>query len=269
MRTLFIFGVIILCAKKGIVQSVDSAYLKISYRLNYLTDSTKPTRKQIDVQVLFIGNSSSFTCSESLLQRDSVINGSKQIVEYSNRNNSNAIRPGALLKFRIFTSFNRNKSTIIDQAGLDKFYYEEKNERINWIIEPDTATILSYFSQKATCSYRGRNYVAWFTKEIPVSTGPYKFRGLPGLILRITDAKENYYFECIGLEKVYPKYPIILSTKGFIKTSRAEFFELQKNIFENPMQMFKESGISIRGKDGEIIKEAFKAQRPYNPIELK
>lgn len=269
MRTLLII-LLFSGAMTGFAQSSDSAYLKISYTLNYLTDSSKPYRSQNDLQILWIGANSSFTCSELLFKRDSLINSRKQ-VGTDNKNmlaNSENTRIGILTKFRIFNSFPDNKITVVDEAGLDKLYYEEIREKINWLIEQDTLSIVGYLCQKATCSYRGRNYVAWFTKEIPISAGPYKFQGLPGLILNIADTKHNYTFDCVGIEKIDPKQPITIAIKGVMKTSRKEFYKLQRNSFDDPWQSLKDRGITIGGRDGETVSGALKTPKPYNPIEL-
>lgn len=55
-----------------------------------------------------------------------------------------------------------------------------------WNILTDSKKIGDYACQKATTHFRGRNYTAWFTKSLPVIGGPWKFDGLPGVILEIT-----------------------------------------------------------------------------------
>jgi GLPGLI family protein len=56
---------------------------------------------------------------------------------------------------------------------------------VEWEIKDEVKKILNYKCQKATCNYRGRNYVVFFTSEIPIQNGPFKFDGLPGLILEV------------------------------------------------------------------------------------
>ncbi len=70
-----------------------------------------------------------------------------------------------------------------------------------------------YTCQKATTRYEGRDYVAWFAPKIPISDGPYKFSGLPGLIVEIADTKEYYRFELTGLSKVPDGIPITFNEK--------------------------------------------------------
>lgn len=69
-------------------------------------------------------------------------------------------------------------------------------DHFRWVIQKnETKEILGYTCQKATGEFRGRHYTAWFTSEIPVSAGPYKFRGLPGLILEIYDDRNLFVFK--------------------------------------------------------------------------
>lgn len=63
----------------------------------------------------------------------------------------------------------------------------------NWILKDDTKKIGSFTCQKATILFRGRNYIAWFTEEIPVHFGPWKFQGLSGLILEIYDVDKVFH----------------------------------------------------------------------------
>jgi len=61
----------------------------------------------------------------------------------------------------------------------------------NWTISDETKKIGKYTCYKAiTKNFRGRNYEVWFTYDIPVPNGPWKFHGLPGLIMEVHDDKD-------------------------------------------------------------------------------
>ncbi len=77
-----------------------------------------------------------------------------------------------------------------------------------WEITDETKTIAGYSARKAiTDSYElrkddrfyfGKTY-AWFTTDIPVSAGPGRYAGLPGLILEVTyeNSSNRYIFKNI------------------------------------------------------------------------
>lgn len=69
-----------------------------------------------------------------------------------------------------------------------------------WTLHNDTMTVLEHRCQKATCHWRGRDFVAWFAKDIPIRRGPWKFNGLPGLILKLYDTDRFYTFEAVNLK---------------------------------------------------------------------
>ncbi|WP_081414005.1 GLPGLI family protein [Chryseobacterium daeguense] len=64
-----------------------------------------------------------------------------------------------------------------------------------------TSTIGGYKCNKASVSIGGKKFIAWFTHDIPISDGPYKFRGLPGLILKLNEVNNYIGFELISINK--------------------------------------------------------------------
>jgi GLPGLI family protein len=145
-------------------------------------------------------------------------------------------------------------------------------EPLKWTILGDTMKISGYNCQNATTNFRGRLYIAWFTPELPWNEGPYKFRGLPGLIIKIEDTKENFIFECIEIQRLSRKQPIVLNNKDFIKTNRAEYRKLLKAGFDNLYQVLIADHINniTMSEDTEnMLKANLQKPLPYNPIELE
>ena len=70
---------------------------------------------------------------------------------------------------------------------------------IDWKISEETRTIQDMVLQKAECDFRGRHYIAWFNPKIPISDGPWKLRGLPGLIVEAYDEKKHIQFNFTSL----------------------------------------------------------------------
>lgn len=68
-----------------------------------------------------------------------------------------------------------------------KFIVQEKKYPFKWTIHNETKKIGNFNCTKATTYFRGRNYIAWFTSEIPLNAGPWKFSGLPGFIIEVQD----------------------------------------------------------------------------------
>jgi GLPGLI family protein len=78
------------------------------------------------------------------------------------------------------------KSIYYFKAPYFSTVVKDDRYKITWTIVPELKSILNYQCQKAICHFRGRDYVAYFASEIPISNGPFKFDGLPGLILEVT-----------------------------------------------------------------------------------
>ena len=134
-------------------------------------------------------------------------------------------------------------------------------------------TVCGYPCLKATMSYGGRNWEAWYTEEIPSSYGPWKFAGLPGLIMKVNDDKGVHTFTAVSFrEAVLPIGKLRNST--IQKTSRDKFIQSKNYIEEDPMKRLSVESISaieVQANKEIKINGVRLVQRPngYTPIELK
>ena len=162
------------------------------------------------------------------------------------------------------------------------FYWYKTNDKQAWTILADKKKIKGFEAQKATTQFGGRDWIAWFTTEIQFSSGPYKFHGLPGLILEIKDTKNNYSFEFLGNKNLKDEY----ETSTFIETSNKEqplkitekaWVKLNVEYFLNPMKDYGESKLLMKDEQGnmkevdsrDLTQQGQIYLRKYNnPIEL-
>ena len=142
----------------------------------------------------------------------------------------------------VIKDYTQQKYNLIQEHFAKEYigYEEPLFDRNSWNILSDTSTISNILTYKATCRYGGRDWIAWFTTEIPVSDGPYKFSGLPGLILKLESDDGDYIFSIIGIEKFrsfsnIPTYAIVPTKK---------FLELIK-LSSNPILKMESNGVQL------------------------
>lgn len=125
---------------------------------------------------------------------------------------------------------------------------------IIWKIFDEEKTIGGYNCKKATTTFRNVNYVAWFTEDIPVPFGPWKLRGLNGLILEAYEENFKYHLaatqinlggKCDEIEKVFTEKKLNnpLSWKEYVKLVKNEERDLQNML--NAKTDRDKGGISV------------------------
>lgn len=115
----------------------------------------------------------------------------------------------------------------------------KENKIQNWKIEPETKTIEGFKVQKATTNFAGRNWTAWFTNDIQLQDGPYKFHGLPGLILKIEDEKGDHVFNIAGIKKQYSRTFVNHAKAKEIYVDESKFNELWNEYKNDPAKNIK------------------------------
>ncbi|MCQ4034561.1 GLPGLI family protein [Kaistella montana] len=156
----------------------------------------------------------------------------------------------------------------------------------NWKLSNENKRVKELNLQKATTTWGGRNWTAWFTMDIPFQEGPYKFHGLPGLIVEIFDDKNNYHFQLAKsenkkalVENQFIEMAIEMSvpiTLEKYKTTKLKYYESPINFIKNGIgetnsdQFFLNDGTFVNCKNSREINEQLKniIKKYNNPIEL-
>ena len=259
------------CRDVSKYKTIDQGTLRISYAFNARNVADPKTYD--DLQRLEIGNKFVKYYGFYVYEADSVATAELQAMNRITHSNMPFPDEGVAMSqingkhqgwsrslfSEIFKDLTKNELTeycrMPEALRSYDCYYTEPTPKQNWQIGNETKTIVGYQCQKAMCSFRGRNYTAWFAVDIPLSYGPWKFCGLPGLILKVQDDANEYVFECVGIEQ--HKRPIILldNYKTYRKTTRTELDKTLKRICENYYQ--------ITGMTNVVNK----LLRPYKPME--
>ena len=158
------------------------------------------------------------------------------------QNRDRSAMDGVVYHSRLYVTkdFAKSVSTTYDQAGMGECgYYDEPFSEIDWVIvEDSTKTILDYQCVMATTDYHGRKWTIWFTPEIPLTDGPWKFCGLPGLVMEASEPSGQHCFIVTGIEaSSQPIFPVF--NTEYEKMDRKDMLRAARHYRENSHAMFK------------------------------
>lgn len=247
----------------GKYQSLDSALYLVTYKVKLTLDPKKGKTSE-DLMMLQLGKHASATYSIPLFEvaqkvQKLLAKGAEAVPMHQE-----ITFPEDVYKLR---SSSRLQALYRTYVLGPHYLYEEPLPTIDWQIMDEYKEILGYRVQQAKCSYRGRKYVAWFTSEIPLSDGPWKFCGLPGLILEVADEQGEFHFLSLGIERA-PKGTDVRQFKWLQqKVSRSKLRQAIKQMHAHPSRFLREmAGCFLHTSDGS---DPEKLSHPYNPIELE
>jgi len=263
MRSIVISAAILFGATSVNAQAVSNSLPKERgqllgiYRLTFQPDSTEIQRKS-ELMRLTIGKTiSSFESMGSYLA-DSVTTTMGNEAESESGIQAYVDKltalPHSRFDFKIYKNLPANIIYSYDEVDGKMYCYPEKFSSKNWKLSVEKSKIAGYNCQKATVDFAGRHFEAWFTREIPVADGPYKFYGLPGLIIKLNDTRKQYAFELVGLKKVQqgnfitlPKQAI-LTTKAAVQKGKRNYYN---NLSATTLALTSKTAPSAEAKENE------------------
>ncbi|MBT2623382.1 GLPGLI family protein [Chryseobacterium sp. ISL-6] len=185
-----------------VIVFLQSQTHRFIYELQYKMDSTETGYEKLNM-ILDITPKEVKFYGQNLMTTDSL---NKKF----GMNSSHTDMSGQVVK-RKTNSFD-NENFINIKAG---YYSFKTTDKINWNISDEIKKVENYTLQKATTNFGGRNWIAWFCKDIPFNEGPFKFRGLPGLIFELSDSNKNFIYHLVKSEKLTGIFP----TEDFLESN--------------------------------------------------
>ncbi|MBD8081278.1 GLPGLI family protein [Chryseobacterium caseinilyticum] len=244
------------------------------YDLKYKSDSTQEDYRK-KIMVLDINPNETKYYDYSFLEKDSLNKATNQT------NTSWTDQIPVIRK--------KNSGQNINFQRVEfQIYSFPTTDKVNWKLSQETKKYAEYTIQKATTNFGGREWTAWFTKEIPLSEGPYKFTGLPGLVVLLKDSNDQFDFSLVKsinlpetydtsniLEVRYGNSPLSITEKKFtakkIEYFNDPFHEMREKLRDGTTKSFDNNGVRYTSSTDLIPK--IKEEQEYilrhnNPIEL-
>lgn len=159
------------------------------YNFTYKMDTLGSTSK--DLLVLSVTDQENIFLSSRFIEIDSINSLNQHQKQYINPQYNSILR--CIKEKELFSSYKK--------LDMEYYHYDFK-KKLHWSIHPEKKDILNFKVQKATTSYGGRNWIAWFCTDIQLSYGPYVFYGLPGLILEVYDDENNFHYTLVKSTKI-------------------------------------------------------------------
>lgn len=100
----------------------------------------------------------------------------------------------------VYKDFSRKKLVLSDYVGAQKYLINDTLNNFKWKIFSEKTKIQNFNCKKATTTFRGRFFNVWYTEDVPIQNGPWKFCGLPGLIVKVMDTKSDFVYELVGID---------------------------------------------------------------------
>jgi len=193
-------------ASLSYAQQPELAIAKARYNFSHVVDTNKKDKPWKEEMLLVIGrNATMYTSSVRLTQ---VINFKKHVAEQI-KNNGGTLNGATITSNKKqqtietdYYNFNKENKLFTVEKLMREYLIEEETPKFDWKISKDTLSFSGLKCQKATASFGGRNWIAWFAPELPFPNGPWKLNGLPGLIIDAYDEKKEVVFQFAGFETV-------------------------------------------------------------------
>ena len=253
---------------------IDRAHMKCLYRYVYTFDTLKNELRD-DLLILQIGKEVSKCYSYYTFQCDSLRrtpDGAKVWSELFRRaTEKDGIYgdfPHVRMSTYVYKNYPTGQMTITDRISSQDYCYVDSLHTQTWTMSDSTREVLGYTCQQATADFRGRRWTAWFAMDIPVSDGPWKLGGLPGLILEAYDERQQHVFTAVGLERVKDELIIFNRPFGdnhrFEQTNRLEFLRMERRFLMDSNSFIQmETGIDLLGDEPNRVMRYDLLERDY------
>lgn len=238
----------------------DADYL-IKYDVQIRMDSTNRDDVSYEVHRLYTNTQQSYYISEGLFLRDSIMQEFRSMrgrggMRAMGMGSRNAMNFETKMEAKVFKDIANQKTLVSYFVAMEEHQYEETEIPLLWEFSDETKEIEEYVVHKATTSFAGRDYEAWFTLEIPIVDGPYIFQGLPGLIVELYDTEEDYVFQLASLTSLKEVFTFDSDARKPKLQKKEVVKDNYRKATQNSiamMRQFMPSNLTTRRQDGRQV----------------
>lgn len=231
------------------------------YEYKFIPDSTNVDDVKTEMMFLDTTKDGSKYYSYTVFNSDSImkVDLEKQLAATGSINVKADLRKGDV-RYSVTKTYPDYKINLHRRLGMDAYNISD-DRKINWKISSEKEKIGEWNAQKAEADFAGRHWMAWFSTEIPIQDGPYKFNGLPGLIVKIEDKTGSHKLELKGIKNIKKELDINVFDAKEIAVNSKQFQKVIKEYEDDPTKGIKQiqmggTSIILTGKDGTSTKIA-------------
>jgi len=231
------------------------------YEYKFIPDSTNVEDMKTEMMFLDTSKDGSKYYSYTVFNSDSLmkVDLEKQLAATGSINVRSDMQKGSV-RYSVTKTYPDYKTNLHRRLSMDAYSISD-DRKINWKISSDKEKIGEWNAQKAEADFAGRHWIAWFSTEIPIQDGPYKFHGLPGLIIKIEDKTGSHKLELRGIKNIQGDLNINVFEAKEIAVNSKQFQKVIKEYENDPTKGIKQmqmggATIVMTGKDGTTSKVA-------------
>ena len=186
----------------GMIVFLSAQNQRFMYEYKFVSDSTNRDDVKTELMNLDTTPKGSKFYSYTSYKSDSLmrVDLEKQLKANGSINIKTDQRKG-VIRYAIAKNYTNGNIDFRTRIGMDAFRVAEER-KMTWKILPDKQKIGNWETQKATTEFAGRKWTAWFCSDIPIQDGPYKFSGLPGLVLKLEDDTHSHLYNLIAIKNL-------------------------------------------------------------------
>lgn len=216
----------------GMIVFLSAQNQRFMYEYKFVSDSTNRDDVKTELMNLDTTPKGSKFYSYTSYKSDSLmrVDLEKQLKANGSINIKTDQRKG-VIRYAIAKNYTNGNIDFRTRIGMDAFRVAEER-KMTWKILPDKQKIGNWETQKATTEFAGRKWTAWFCSDIPIQDGPYKFSGLPGLVVKLEDDTHSHLYNLIAIKNLGALEPEIYAFQ-FSKEIPLKSAEYKKLLLEH------------------------------------
>ena len=224
-----IFGILTIAQNKRFI-----------YEYKFISDSTNTADVKTEMMFLDTTKDGSKYYSFTVFNSDSLMKADleQQLKATGSINVKSDMRKGSV-RYSVTKTYPDYKINLHRRLGMDAYNISD-DRKINWKILLEKEKIGEWNVQKAEADFAGRHWIAWFSTDIPIQDGPYKFYGLPGLIVKIEDKTGSHKLELKGIKNISGNVDINVWEAKEIAINSKQFQKILQEYENDPTKGLKQ-----------------------------